>query len=125
MGAEKPGNERKMERRWEGGEKTGIMGLNQRIIFTSHPKRRKRGASHFRHEFPSQNVEKAGEKAKEERKGSVGIAPALPGIAPALPANTAGFSRAETTAKRRSSGKPQARSRHGRSHSEQISGTRR
>lgn len=55
------------------------MGLNQRIIFTSHPKRRKRGASHFHQEFPSRNAEKAGEKTEEERKGSVGIAPALPG----------------------------------------------
>lgn len=60
-------------------EKNGIMGLNQRIIFTSHPKRRKHEASHFHQEFPSQNVEKAGEKVKEERKASVGIAPALPG----------------------------------------------
>lgn len=55
------------------------MGLNQRIIFTSHPKRRKRGASHFHQEFPSRNAEKAGGKTEKERKGSVGIAPALSG----------------------------------------------
>lgn len=57
--------------------------LNQKIIFISHPKRSKPGASHFHQQFQSQKNWRRG-KVKEERKQSVKIAE-----------NTEGFSRVD------------------------------